>query len=494
MVEDKELKRGLSLGMTIFIIIGIVIGSSIWVSPAAYLNRTGPAVFLAYMIAVIPAIFVAYICAYLGSALPVAGGTYVLNSRISGKFLGFMTTWLLILAVGAALAFLGSAFGLFLAEIFLIPADFQLIFVIIIGILVLVAFFFLNLIHIEISGLIEMIITIVGDVAVMIIFIIAAIPHFNAANLDPLFPPEIGFGPVLTASLTFFFSYVGFTLVLDIAGEVKNPRKYIPLALIISIPTLMILYTVQSLMVAGLQPWDQPVETVTQIILNSGILPSGVVIVITVLIAIAIASTIHPTFLAYSRDILMAGRDELFPKKFAKVHEKYKTPVSALMVLLAVGIIFLLIFIPLLGPEIGIGTTGVLLSAVTAVCVLIIQIPICISAILLNKKYPDLHENAGFKPSNRNIKIMGVIGAIISFVFVLLLFFDPDAGLIVSLVVFPYLGIGVIVYLVRVFMLKRKGIDIEERLKDFPEEVSFEEEPPISKVEKLAREKKERES
>jgi len=492
MVEDKELKRGLSLGMTIFIIIGIVIGSSIWVSPAAYLNRTGPAIFLAYIIAVIPAIFVAYICAYLGSALPIAGGTYVLNSRISGKFLGFMTTWLLILAVGAALAFLGSAFGLFLAEIFQIATDFRLIFVIIIGILVLVAFFLLNILRIKISGTIEMIITIVGDLAVMVIFIIAAIPHFNASNFDPLFPAELGFSPVLIASLTFFFSYVGFTLVLDIAGEVKNPKRNIPIALIISIPTLMILYTVQSLMVAGLQPYNSPVETVTEIIVNSGILPSGVVIVITVLIAIAIASTIHPTFLAYSRDILMAGRDGLFPKKFAKVHEKHKTPVSALTVLLIVGIIFLLIFIPLLGPEIGIGTTGVLLSAITAVVVLIIQIPICISAILLNKKFPKLHEKAGFKPSLKKIKIMGIIGAIVSLLFVFLLFSDPDAGLIVSLVVFPYIGLGIIIYLIRIYMLKKKGIDINKKLEDFPEEVSFEEKPHVSKVEKYAKEKQEK--
>ncbi|MFX0012708.1 MAG: amino acid permease-associated protein, partial [Candidatus Hermodarchaeota archaeon] len=65
--------------MAIFIIVGMVIGASIWVNPAAYLSRTGPAMFLSYIIAVIPAIFVAYICAYLGSAFPVAGGSYVLS-------------------------------------------------------------------------------------------------------------------------------------------------------------------------------------------------------------------------------------------------------------------------------------------------------------------------------------------------------------------------------------------------------------------------------
>ncbi len=61
MVEDKELKRGLNLPMAIFIIVGMVIGASIWVNPATYLSQTGPAMFLSYLIAVIPAIFVAYL-------------------------------------------------------------------------------------------------------------------------------------------------------------------------------------------------------------------------------------------------------------------------------------------------------------------------------------------------------------------------------------------------------------------------------------------------
>ena len=104
MVEDKELKRGLNLPMAVFIIVGMVIGSSIWISPAAYLSITGPAIFIAYLIAVIPAVFVAFISAYLGSAFPVSGGSYVITSRITGGFGGFMVVWLIILAVGSTLA------------------------------------------------------------------------------------------------------------------------------------------------------------------------------------------------------------------------------------------------------------------------------------------------------------------------------------------------------------------------------------------------------
>jgi len=277
----------------------------------------------------------------------------------------------------------------------------------------------------------------------------------------------------LFAALVFFFSYTGFTLILDVAGVVKNPQKNIPRALLVSIPVLVILYTLQALMVAGIHPWNKKVGTVTEIILLGGILPPAALIVITILIALAIASTLHPLYLAFSRDFLQAGRDEIFPKIFSKLHKKYKTPIPGLTLLMVIGILFLLIFIPLFGPVYGIATTAVLLSAVTAVVVLILQIPLCIAAVRLHKRFPELHEKSCFKPSIKTIKIMAILGAVSSFVFVLLLMTDPDAGLIIAIIVFPYAGLGVVLYFIRKMILKRRGIDINEVVKGWPKEVSF---------------------
>lgn len=473
MVEDKELSRGLNLPMAIFIIVGMVIGASIWVSPAAYLSETGPALFLAYLIAIIPAIFVAFISAYLGSAFPVAGGSYVITSRILGGFGGFMAVWLIILAVGSTLAYLAAMFGLFLAQAFLIPAEIELIFVILTGILVLLAFYFLNWIKIELSGLIELIITLVGDVLVMVIFIIAAIPAFNPSNFADLFP--IGVTPVLFAALVFFFSYVGFTLILDVAGEVKNPRKNIPRALLISFIILVSLYTLQALMVAGVQPYNIVVGTVLEIIITRGLLSQGIVVFIAILIALAIASTVHPSYMAYSRDILMISRENLFPKRFSKVSDKHKTPIPALTLLFVIGVIFLITLIPILTLLAGITIelAATLLSAVVGVIVLIIQIPLCIGAIFFRKKFPKWHEKAGFKPSAVMITIFGILGAVFSAFFLLLLFTDVDAGLIISMIVFPFMGIGIVLYLIKNARLKKEGIDIKAIMKKLPESVTI---------------------
>jgi amino acid transporter len=184
----------------------------------------------------------------------------------------------------------------------------------------------------------------------------------------------------------------------------------------------------------------------------------------------------------------MAGRDEMFPKIFSKIHPKYRTPIPGLTLLLIIALIFLFTFIPLLSPEYGIATAAVLLSAVTGVVVLILQVPLCLSAMKIPKKFPQLHERSGFKPAFKTLKIMSILGVISSIVFVLLLITDPDAGLIIALIVFPYAFIGIVIYLIRKKMLKRKGIDIGEVVKSWPKQVTFEDKGP-SKIERMAAEK-----
>jgi D-serine/D-alanine/glycine transporter len=228
-------------------------------------------------------------------------------------------------------------------------------------------------------------------------------------------------------------------------------------------------------MVAGVHPWNATVGTVLEIISINGLLPPGMVVFTAILIALAIASTVHPSYMAYSRDILMISRENLFPKRFSKVHDKHKTPIPALTLLFIIGVIFLITFIPILTllADITIELAATLLSAIVGVVVLIIQIPLCIGSIFFRKKFPELHEKAGFKPSPVWIAIFGILGAVFSVLFLFLLFLDPDAGLIISMIVFPFMGIGIILYLIKRSKLKKQGVDIKATMKKMPESVSL---------------------
>ena len=138
--------------------------------------------------------------------------------------------------------------------------------------------------------------------------------------------------------------------------------------------------------------------------------------------------------------------------------------------------IFLITFIPILTllAEITIELAATLLSAIVGVVVLIIQIPLCIGALFFRKKFPEWHEKAGFKPSAFWIAIFGILGAVFSALFLLLLFTDPDAGLIISMIVFPFIGVGIVLYFIKISKLKKQGIDIKATMKRLPESVSIE--------------------
>jgi hypothetical protein len=82
---------------------------------------------------------------------------------------------------------------------------------------------------------------------------------------------------------------------------------------------------------------------------------------------------------------------------------------------------------------------------------------------------------------------MGIIAGVSSFIFLLLLFLD-EAGILISLIVFPFAGVGALIYLIRRYFLKKAGVNIKEIMRKLPESVSFDEGVP-SKVERLAQEK-----
>jgi len=84
------LKRTVSLSSAACIIVGYVVGATIFILPGSLAATVGPAVFIAYALAGIPAILAGFVMAQIGSALPVSGAIYVLFRPTLSPFLGFL--------------------------------------------------------------------------------------------------------------------------------------------------------------------------------------------------------------------------------------------------------------------------------------------------------------------------------------------------------------------------------------------------------------------
>ena len=92
-MSNVRLQRKIGLSGAIFLLIGNVIGASIFILPGSLAGIAGPAVFIAYLIALIPAFFNTLVAAQVGGILPVSAADYVFTSTVLHPMLGFLKVW-----------------------------------------------------------------------------------------------------------------------------------------------------------------------------------------------------------------------------------------------------------------------------------------------------------------------------------------------------------------------------------------------------------------
>jgi APA family basic amino acid/polyamine antiporter len=413
----------------------------------------------------------ALLCAYLGATLPTAGGSYVVVSRTLGPLLGALMLALIIPGAGGALAFMAGTFGIFLNAALGLAIP-----VLVSGILILLAAYLVNILKVEVSATVGMLITIFGDMLVIVLFILFGLPHVKAANLTPLFPK--GFGAVVMASLLFFFSYAGFTAVLDIGGEIKNPKKNIPLALLFGMIILVGLYTMQAFVVAGTTRWTVAAEriqangTFTVTDLAAQFIPQGILSVMPVLILIAIASTIYPMLLAYSRDFMAAGRDQLLPASVGRINKRFGTPVGGLTLLLIFSLVlFALILILAPALELPLQTAIDLFAGISVSGLLSFEVLLSIAALRVARKFPEMERESGFRLPRPVLWIVAVGGMVSALAFLALLGMDEPLILeSLAILVVPF----VVFYFIRNAIVRRRGVNLKTATAAWPSDVTAE--------------------
>ena len=199
----------------------------------------------------------------------------------------------------------------------------------IVSIIIILIFCVINVLGIKFASWIQIVLAIVGDFLVILIFIIFGLPNINPTNLidaeGGLFPT--GIIGIFIGAIILSFSYAGFQSILEIGGEIKNPRRNIPLGLILSLILVTTTYFLVSIVMTGVMNW-QTLGAIEGTLIDVGALffPNYMLMILNIMILIAIASTIHGILLAYSRNLYSAARDYVIPSIFSKIHKKYGTP------------------------------------------------------------------------------------------------------------------------------------------------------------------------
>jgi basic amino acid/polyamine antiporter, APA family len=326
---DEGLKRiigvpGLSLN-----IINNTIGAGIFALPAIVsIALDGFAIFGHLFCGIMmAAIMLCY--AEIGSRITSSGGSYAYVEAAFGTFAGFIINWLFFFGFGI----LGDAaiINIVADSLAVIFPVFQSLWVR--GLLFFILIGFMVLVNVRGAkqgvGFVKFI-TIIKLLPLLAI-IIFGFSDIKAANLHLANLPSLNtFGNTI---LVLFFAFQGFETTLNVSGEIKNPKRTIPIGILIAGVLVLTIYLLlqavtQGILGANMEAVkDAPLAAVAEKIIG----PAGGIILL-IAAAISCFGNVSGDVLLTPRLLFAGAHDGIFPKFLGKVHPKFATPYWAIII------------------------------------------------------------------------------------------------------------------------------------------------------------------
>jgi APA family basic amino acid/polyamine antiporter len=333
--KNSELHKGISLVGIFCIASGAMISSGIFILPGLAFSMTGPSIFISYFLAGILGLLGILSVVELTTAMPKAGGDYYFIKKTFGPLLGTFSGIFSWFALS-----LKSAFAIFgISEILYLYSGISPM---ITGLILTVLFVIINSKGTK-EAVVFQIILILGLFLLMIIYVVFGIGAVNPDHFSPFLMSGVN-GLLGTTSFV-FISFGGLINIANLSEEVKNPKRNIPLGMILSVAVVTVFYTLLTFIMTGtLSPQEfssslTPVADSAKIFLGT---PGYIIIIAASLLAFL--TTANGGIISASRYPLALGRDKLLPKLLSRVNGKLKTPIIAIT---ATGI---LIYLSLLFP------------------------------------------------------------------------------------------------------------------------------------------------
>ena len=322
------------------VVVGVIIGSGIYKIPSEVASLTGSltGVALVWVLGGLISLFGALSIAELSAMFPDAGGPYVYLREAFGKPLAFMFGWMWLLTTPNAWAAQAVTFAdYFGTAVSLGPFGKQLLAAAIITLLSVVTYCSVNL-----GAWVQNLSTGAKLVALagLAVALFAFAPHAGA-NLGGVASGHVlwsGVGVALIASL---WAYDGWVNITPLSGEMKEPQRNLPRALIYGTLVTLAVYLIMNAAFAAALPFDKLAaskavasEAVT------AVLGSGAAVVIVILVMISTFGSMNGSILSDPRVFYAMAEDGLFFKSVGKIHPRFQTPYVAILFSWALAMVF----------------------------------------------------------------------------------------------------------------------------------------------------------
>jgi basic amino acid/polyamine antiporter, APA family len=384
----EHLPRTIGLFQLTMLGVGATIGTGIFVALTTAVPAAGPAVILSFVLAGITAALTALCYAELASTIPVSGSSYSYAYATLGEFVAFIVGACLLLEYAVSASAIAVGWGQYLNEMLVdligwkMPdaiakapgagGVFNLPAVALVG-----SCMVLLLRGVKESTTVNAILVVL-KLLILAFFVVVAFSGFHAGNLTPFMP--MGLAGIGTAAGSIFFSYIGIDAVSTAGEEVKNPRKTLPLGIVLSLLIVTAVYILVALAAVGAQPWTAFAgqEAGLAVILRNLTGQAWTSLVLCVGAIVSIFSITLVVMYGQTRILYAMSRDGLLPKLFQRLDPETHSPDLNTYVV-AAFIAMLAAFVPL----------DVLMN-LTSMGTLIAFAIVSLGVIILRRIQPDL--------------------------------------------------------------------------------------------------------
>lgn len=377
--QETGLKRQIGLFGAVSILVGAVIGSGIFTTPgtvAAAAGSFGPFM-IAWVLAGASGILCALVYSELAPAMPEAGGPYVYITEAFGKPGGFVYGWSMTIGNYIPLvAMLAIAFATNLAKLIPGITDTGIK---MIATAIILALMILNICGTKLGSTVANIFT-VGKLLALILVIVGGLVVLSPENFTTVVPEaESASSGVLSAAFPAFLAFGGYYQLAYMAGDIKDPKKTLPKALIIgmiiviAINILISVACVGSVGFAALAGSETPVVDA-----GTAIFGTAGTVIVTIGACVSIFGALNGGIMSYPRVTFSMSQHGLMFKSFGRLHSKFNTPYVPTLFICLVALIF-----------VWTGSFSTLL-AINVFAGRILECVVCLSLLVLRKKKPDL--------------------------------------------------------------------------------------------------------
>jgi amino acid transporter len=344
----RSLKRSRVRIITVFFMIYILVsGGSFGIEDMVSSSGPGLTILLLILLPVFWSLPMALIASELGSALPGEGGFYVWARRALGDFWGFQTAWWWSLSI-----FVDSSVYIVLGVNYLQNwLHFTTTTKYIICWAIIALFALMNIIGVRLIALSSTVFSII-ILAPFFVLIVVGLAKWNFNPLTPVTVPGapfFGTGGVFALGLALgVWMYSGYESMSTLSGEIRNPQKVIPRALMLAVPFIILMYALPTIAsLAGYGHWDTFATqagggyvSFVEVGKSLGGSALGVALLASALLG---NLALYLDYLASgARPLFAIAADGLFPKSVSTVSGRFGTPIAAILLMAFINAILII--------------------------------------------------------------------------------------------------------------------------------------------------------